>query len=326
MAQHLALCGMEESVRTLIGIYCAEHFAEKQLANWFAEIEFEALRPEVSCMAAAISTAHDCVGVPPALIPRLRGIMRYVHTLNSGMAAGICTLGKQYNEAGIPTMLLGSTALHLTAPNRPRRHMWQMEIGVSEEHFPQAVALAKQAGFAVEQTPYSAAARCGNTQCVLIRKGMDAAQGTWEGNGVSFLLPDGAELLVSLAQTAFQTLFGTDAKVKLVAFMMDLHCLVAAKPNWDAVAAAAKKRGLSTQVRLMLEVYHALSSSAEIGDALHLFSSEKQTARLARLLLQYRACKPNTFKRRWLSAQIRDDVSPFTALWKAVSRKITRGS
>lgn len=335
--QSILLSGADEAACTLIGQYCAEHPDEKQIADWFSGIEFEALRPEVSCMAAAMVSENDYMGTPGELVPRLRGITRYVRTLNAGMTAGLCALGKQFNEAGIPAVLVGSTAVHLGYPNPPQRHMWQMEIGVLEADFPRAAALAEHAGFTVEQTPYSATARRGNTQCILVRKGMGYTQETTEltVNGVSFLMPSGAELIVSLAEAVFQVLSGTAPGAKLIPWIMDLHGLTAAVSDWDAVAAAADKRGTAAQVRLVLELYHALAAGSLTEEILSCFGTGDQTVRLTQLLLKYRKLNSGSskLKRLWFSAQLKSEGSSFAALIlffksarQALVRKFTRGS
>ncbi len=320
--QALALWCIEDSVRSLIELYCTEQPTEAQIAGWFSGINFEALRPEVSCMAAAVSTLQSYAGVPKELIPRLRGIMKYVHTLNSGMTAGLLSLGKQCNQAQLPVMLLGGTAIHFSNPNPPRRHMWRMEIGISEDRFAQVVELAKETGFAVEQTPYSATARSGNTQCIFIRKGTESPQNAspLTVSGVSFLLPCSADLLVSFAQTAFETLFTMESGIKLLPWLMDFHCLVEGKPDWKAVAAVAKERSLSAQVRLILELYCTVAPSSAVEAALPLFGTEAQSAKLGQLLLKYRKPGCSALKRRWLSGQIRTGASPLKALWLGFRR------
>lgn len=306
--QIITLCGMEDSVRRLIGLYCMQCPPEKEIADWFSLVELEALRPEVSCMAAAMAAANDYVGTPLNLVPRLRGILRYVHTLNSGMMAGLCALGKQLNEADIPALLIGSTAVHLGYPEPARRHIWHTQIGVPETDFPRAAALAAAAGFTVQHNPYSVTARCGNTQCVLIQKGMDSAPGATKllVNGVPFLMPCSAELLVSLAEAMYQALATTESGAKLIPWIMDLHCVITANPDWNSIAAVAAKRGTCSQVRLILELYNSLAPNVLAGEVMNLFGTEDTAAHLAQLFLKYRNIQPGRarLKRLWLSARI----------------------
>lgn len=331
------LCGMEDALCRLIRLYCAQHSSEKEIADWFSEIEFEALRPEVSCMAAAMASANDYIGAPGNLIPRLRGIMKYVHTLNSGMTAGMCALGKYCSDAGIPVELFGSSAVHLGYPNPPQRHLWRMEIRVSETDFPQVTALAEHAGFTVEQTPYSATARHGNTQCVLIRKGTEPAQAmsTLAVGGVSFLMPYGTHLLIDLAEAVFQILSGAAPGAKLLPWFMDLHCVITSITDWEAAAVAAAERGVAPQVRLVLELYNSLVPNILSGRIPELFGTEEAALHLAQLLLEYRDLKPGSakLKRLWILAQFKSGGSSFTALGpflttllQTFARKLTPGN
>lgn len=329
-----ALCGMDESARKLIALYCGKLLSEQDLADWFAEIKFEALKPEVSGMAAAIAVAQDYNGAPPELVPRLRGIMRYVHTLNSGMAAGLCALSKRYNEAGIPVVLLGGTAVHLGYSEPPRRHIWQMEIGVSESDFSQAVKLASDEGFTVQKTAYNAIARSGNTQCVVIRKGVGLTQeiSSLTANGVLFQIPDRSELLVCIAETVFLSLFGAAPGTKLMPQIADLHRVIAEEPDWERTAAIAKGRNTAGHVRLVLDLYYSLAATAPGTNVLDLFSTEDTPERLVQLLPKYRKLKPGSskLKRLWISTQIKTGAPQSVALKvflkdlsAAVARKLT---
>jgi len=286
-------------------------------------------------MAAALGTGNDYAGIPQRLVPRLRGILRHIHTLNTGMAAGLCALGKRFAEAGISACLVGSTAVLLGCQNPPRRHLWQTEIAVAEEDFPRAAALAEAAGFTVRQTPCGAVTRQGNTQCVFIRSGMDRnRQMTRQQVGsTAFLMPRVEDLLVELAEGLFVRLSAGDTAVKLLPQLMDLHCLAAAHPDWAAAAAAAKNRGTAIRIRLVLEVYQALASGTPGEETLALFASGSQTAELAALLKKYRGCSGGRrkLKRLWLRTRIQchgtpgSPAAPFLkALRRAVLGKISR--
>lgn len=335
--QAKALCGMEDSLCRLTRLYGMRHPSEQEIADWFSGIEFEALRPEVSSMAAAMAAANDYKGAPQALIPRLRGISRYVHTLNSGMTAGLCALGKRFREANIPAVLLGSTAVHLGYPEPPRRHIWQTQISVPAGDFSRAVELAEGEGFFIELTPFGAAARRGNTQSVFIRRDADPVReaAPLTVGGVSFLLPGSAELLVSLCQAVFQLLTGDAPGTKLIPHIMDLHCVITADPNWDEAAAAAAEQRAAGQVRLVLELYNSLIPNTLTGDILELFGTSEHAAQLAQLLPEYRSLQPGSarLKRLWLSARIRNADSPSAVpgiflrdLFRAATRKLTPGN
>ena len=316
--KRIALCGMDEATRSLVGLYCSKPLPEMPMKNWFLGITFEALRPEVTCMAAALAADHDYQNTPPELVPRLRGIMRYVHTLNSGMTAGLCALGKRLNEAGIPAVLLGSTAVHLGHAQPPRRHIWQTEICVPEADFSRAAELATEEGFTVQTTPYSATARCGNTQCIIIRKGMCLTQQTapLTVNSVAFQMPGSGELLVDLAEAVFRLLLSEAPGAKLLPWIMDLHRVITADPDWDQAATAAAMRNTAAHVRLVLELYNSLVPNGLNKNILDHLGNEDAATRLAQLVPKYRKLKPNgsKLKRLWLSSQIQSAAAPSAAL------------
>ena len=309
LQQTIALCGIEESVCRLVGLYCMADPAEQDLSAWFSKIDFELLPPEVSCMAAA-AAATDYAFAPPELIPRLRGIIKYVHTLNSGMMAGLYALGKQFNEKGFSAELLGSTAVHLGYPMPPVRHLWQAQVGVSEADFPYAVELAVQSGFAVEQTPYTAIARRGKTQCVHICKVSDrqAAQVRAVG-GVLFGVPASAQLLVQLADALIQMLLERNAGRKLIPWIMDLHCVIASVADWQTVAADCARQKVPCRVRLMLELYNCFTQDSLPESVLAFFDTESHTKHLIQLLHSYRKCHADGSKALslWLRIQIQND-------------------
>lgn len=339
MNQHqlAPLCGLEEALIRLIGLYGTCQAAEKNVTDWFSGVEFEALRPEASCLAAVIGADRDYAGVPRELIPRLQGIHRYVNTLNAGMTAGLCALGKVFREAEIPMLLTGSTAVHLGYPEPPRHHIWQMQLSVPAADFSRAAVLAEKAGFSLEVTPWTIIARKGNTQCVHIRKQTEPVRHTAPVTvgSVSFQLPGSGELLVSLCESVFQLLSGTEPGAKLIPWLMDLRCVIGAGPDWTEAAAAAGRRGTASQVRLVLELYGSLMPEGLPEEIMVLFGSEEHTLELVRLLPEYRSLRPGSagLKRLWLSTRIRNvDSSGSTAvlffkeLCRAGVRKLTPGN
>lgn len=212
-----------------------------------------------------------------------------------------------------------------------------MQISVPEKDYSQAIELAERAGFLIELTPFSAVARRGNTQRVFIRRDADPAReaAALTVGGESFLLPGSAELLVSLCQAVFQLLSGAAPGAKLIPWIMDLHCVIGADPDWNGAAAAAEERRTASQVRLVLELYNSLIPNTLTGEILDHFGTEDHTAQLAQLLLKYRVLKPGSarLKRLWLSTRIRNADSPlavpgifFRDLCRAAVRKLTPGN
>lgn len=321
------LCDIDGYMYRLISLYCADHPSEKEIADWFSAIDFEALRPEISCMAAIVSSANGYCGVPEALIPRLKGILKYVHTLNSSMTAGLCALGKHLSAAGIPFTLLRRSAVQLHYPNAPQRHIWEMQIGVSEADFSHIAALAGEAGFTAHQEPYHILLQRGNAQSINVFKlaAQEETADTITVGGVVFHVPSSEHLTVSLADATFGALsrFGG---ATLVPWIMDLHCVITNGVNWEHVAAIANKQGIASRVRLVLEIYDQLIPDVLPKDMINTLCPEKKTIRLAKSVIPYRTIKPkrNRLKRLWCSAWVHHNDNPKAAL-RAFCLGILRG-
>lgn len=335
-----ALCRMDASLQTLFRLYCREHPSEQEIGEWFSGIDFEALRPEASCMAAMLSAAANYAGVPQEVSPRLRGITKYVHTLNTGMIAGLCALEKRYNEAGICALVHKRAAIHLGYPDHPLQHIWQTEISVSREEYAKAAALAEAEGYAVTKTELCTIARKGHTQCVAIYKRAEdgdllRSASLQTAGGASFLLPGSESLLVHYAETVFHLMAHTGAGAGLLPWLADLRCVLQADPDLSAAAAIAEARGTASQVRLVLALYGQLAPGAVTQQTLDSFATEAKADALADAALAYIRIPPKKrrIQRIWLTAKMRSADAPErtwaaftgTLLQKAV-RKLTPGN
>ena len=135
-------------------------------------------------------------------------------------------------------------------------------------------------------------------------------------NGVLFQIPDRSELLVCIAETVFLSLFGAAPGGKLMPQIADLHRVIAEEPDWEQAAAIAKTRNTADHVRLVLDLYYSLASTAPDTNVLDLFAAEDTPERLVQLLLKYRKLKPGSskLKRLWISTQIKTGAPQSAAL------------
>lgn len=310
----LLLQDIEPRIRRLMGLYCAPEASGADIAGWFRDVDFEALRPEQSCMASALCAQREFVGVPQELSPRLHGLIRYVRTLNAGMTAGLCALGALYAQAGIPVRLQKDTALRLGYPGLCRRHMWQADAAVSQERYAQAVAIAREGGYTVTESPMSAVVRRKNTECVVLHKteaplGENARKVAL--SGAEFWIPDTQALVVELAEEAFRGLASSAFQAKTVRWIMDLHPLFQTQTvDWEAAAAMAKSRGTGTWVRLALECYDALAPGNIPQGCWEAFAGAQAAAKLAALARKHRERSPKGGKlqqRYWEARLARPD-------------------
>ena len=79
-----ALCPMEETQRQLPALYCAQNCSQEALAAWLACVNFDTLPSQITCMASAAAAKTGFDRLPPAVTPRLRGLIKYIRTLNAG--------------------------------------------------------------------------------------------------------------------------------------------------------------------------------------------------------------------------------------------------
>ena len=176
------------------------------------------------------------------LIPRLRGIVKYVHTLNSGMVSGVCLLGSACNQAQIPILLLEETALYMQYADAPQRHLWQMYIGVPAKQHEKVLNLARENGFTVECYSNTAVARQGVTRQIVIRSVednsylWDGAEKLKKGNAV-FLCPTAATMLLEEHQRTFRALTKPNPRVSLVRWSMDMKILLERLSDEDWIQA-----------------------------------------------------------------------------------------
>lgn len=304
-----ALCGIGPTVRGLMAQYCADQPAPRETADFFAAVEFEALPAEVTCMAAAVCAAGGYAGTPAYVMPRLRGITKYVHTLNAGQLSGLCAFGRQCREKGIPLLTRDATAIRLAYPDCPQRHLWQVDASVPAAFFQQALSMARRSGYEVRQSGASANLRKSVTQSMMLYP----CAGEWEENvcplernGVVFMQPTAEALLVGVLEQGFRILYQPHPGSGLVRWLMDAHALLSGPVDWAAAAGLAAKQSLSGQMLLMLDVYRLLAGRPLPEAAAACFQAGPEANRLLVLLERLRAIPPGTKRARrlWLLTRL----------------------
>lgn len=303
--QFSALCGLRHEAQALTRIYCSEPVSEQALNDWFASADFEALPSEVTCMAAVAGARIGFSGVPQTLAPRLRGIIKYVHTLNSGMMAGACMLGAALNKAKIPVLLLEDTALYMSCPNASQRHLWQMRLGVRRQDYSRTLDIAREAGWDVEEFLHTSAVRQGTMRQISITPVEDTSY-LWsgaaelrKGNAV-FLCPEAAAILIGINQSAFRALTKPNAHTAIVRWVMDMKLLLAqfTEADWHRAAEIAHKEHACSHMCLLLAAYAAVTGITPAQA--ELFGTERDAFRVLRLLQKFRGCTEKRQKLRRL--------------------------
>lgn len=313
----LKLCGMKKNMCTLFQLYTSLNPEPTAINRWFSEIDFEALPSEMSAMAASIGADTDYAGVPESLVNRLRGISRYIHTLNTGMAAGLCALNKQCNRHGLQLLLSRSSAIQMSIPEHPARSLWHMDTVISEQDFDQVIQIAEDLGYSITKTTCEAIAKKGNTQSIHIQKSSVHRMNTTilAVNGTEFLIPTKEELLVDLCEAATETLSRPDSPSRLLPWLMDIHSLIQSGIDEKQANIIALERRAAAKVQLILLIYHQTSEPAVHSQTPFRFSSDAKALRLANRLQAYRSLRPEGFRlrRHWLYWQIQLADSPIKA-------------
>lgn len=296
-------CGFDESSKTLTGLYCKTPISSQELGEWFSSVSFEALPPDQTCMAAIAGAAVQFADVPDAEIPRLRGIIKYVHTLNSGMFSGVCALGAACNRAQIRVLLMEDTALYMRYPDMPQRHLWQTCIGVRMDQYKKVLDLAQENGFEVEHFPNAAVARQGVVRQIVIKPVEDnsflwsGAEELKKGNAV-FLCPEPAAILIETCQRTFRALLTPKPRISVVRWCMDMKILsdCLSDSDWIRGKAIAEREHAHCHMGLLFAIYHAVTGLSL--KAANQFGTTQDARRTFRLVQAYVVCPKNGHKLR----------------------------
>ena len=297
----MTICGLDDHARSLSKIYCKESVSHQELNSWFSSVDFEALSPQVTCMASCAGVLTSFEGIAYDLVPRLKGIVRYVHTLNSGMYSGIWALCAKMNEAALPLHVSDDTALCMYYSKEPQRHLWQTFASVRNQDLRQVLKIARDAGFDVEEYPYAAILRKGMTQQMLITAVPDThylwqnATEIRKGNATLLCASPQATFL-EVSKRAFRALTKPYPRAALICWFMDMRVLASnfKKKDWQQLAELAARENVSSHMRLLLSLYTA-HTGADV-EYIGLFSNEKEAERLVRLLMKYRALSNKSYK------------------------------
>lgn len=328
----LAFCGFDPSTSALTKIYSQENISSTELGQWLDGEDFEALPSHLTCLASAAGSAVQFASVPEELIPRLRGIVKYIHTLNSGMFSGACLLGAACNRANIPVLLLEDTALYMRYANAPQRHLWQVCLGVHTAQYETVLTLAQESGYTVERYPYAAVARQGITRQIVIRPVAEDSY-LWSGatelakGNAAFLCPEAAAMLIESCQHAFRALTKANPQIFLARWCMDMKILLShlSDSDWLRAKEIAGNEHALHHLRFLFEVYTA--ATAISPEAFQLFGAQKDVKKVLGLLRAHAAC-PETghkLRRAYLLYRLRrpDSVTAAaTLLLKQFFRKL----
>lgn len=288
----------------LIRMYCRGSAAPEELARWFSRVDFRAFCSETSCLAATISAANHYEGIPEDRIPALKGILKYIHTLNSGTVSSLLHLGRLLQAEAIPMILWKDTALHLGFPHFSPQHLWTAEAAIPEESYPRVLEIAEQAGFSLETVPGSALLRRGSAQQLVLYAHSEAfsiPSHPVSVQGVTFLLPETEALI--LQQTDILTDLWKQPRPsgRVVSCLVRIFCLCRENPHWQQLSDSAVRAGKAAQLRLVLEALSYLIPETPFPDTC--FGNVLAPEALAEALIAWRELPPRG--QRWKRLRLR---------------------
>lgn len=283
----------------------------KDIARWYSKVDFDALWMDITCMCARIGAGTDYAGTPAALVPRLKGLSRYILTLNSGSTAALFALGELLESTGIPMTLLRDTALALGYPQLPRFPIWHTQAAIPRERMAEVAWLANEAGFSVT-------ARDGLLE--ITRSGRETVllfpcEAYQEANATPapapagrFLLPRPEAILVDLAQELCGILQQKSNRTRLHSRLI-LGCQLLDLGADPGIAfSLAREQGCAAQLQLLLEGAASLCGENRFE---RLLPPERMDS-LGKALLELRNLKPgyNRLHRMWLYACVEGADTP----------------
>lgn len=323
------LCRFDGATVSLAALYCGQPDITK-LKAWLESSDFNALPSELTCMAANAAAA-DLDGAPPALAPRLRGLLKYIHALNAGMTAGLLSLAAALSKEGIRLLLLEDTALALCAPEGGRRQLWQLRIGVSKADYARAVDIAHANGWVGDASPWAATMKLDVSRQLTLFPFAESSY-VWQNaaqmklGNTELLCPEPAALLMGMCQLGFRALTKQNPRKAMVQWLMDMKLLLGLfdEGHLDRAVALAKQEKACCHVGLLLHLYAALSGCELPAER---FCSQKEAAATARLLEAFRACPETGKKLKRLSLLYRlrrpdSRMAAYGLLAKEVAKKL----
>lgn len=305
------LFDLDPTLCTLARLYRSDAPEPEDIARWYAKVDFEALWMDLTCMCARIGARTDYAGTPKSLVPRLKGLSRYILTLNSGSAATLYALGELLDSAGIPMTLLRDTALALGYPQLPRFPMWHTQAAIPRERMAEAAWLANEAGFSVTARDGLLEVSRSSRETVLLypcEGHLEACRTQAPAPADRFRLPCPEAILVDLARELCGIVQRKPPRYSLHSRLI-LGCqLLDLGVDLDAAFALARELDCAAQLQLLLEGTAHLCGENRFDSIL---PAEHMDA-LGRNLLRLRKLKPrpNRLRRMWLYACVEGADTP----------------
>lgn len=294
---------MNDSHRELCRLYAAPHAKPEEITAYFSGISLDDEHWDSACMVASMCARHDFAGVPSAMLPRIKGILRYYRMLNAGRLAATCRLLRLYNDAGIKVMVIKGAAILMHYEPNHVRHMWDTDILVPATDYRRALALAEAQGFSGDESPHSKNLQRNPLEDIdvhwVFMKGCPhdshnfwAESETVTRSGAVFQVPEFNLLFIQCLANSFSNfteIGNLGAKIK---WFMDITAFLnhPEKLDWERVIVLSQKLGVAQQVCAILRLYNAIIPGLFNFDAIApRLSTKRQLDRCFRVMRRCQA-------------------------------------
>ena len=134
------------SDKALLKMALDENLTQQEVDRFMGGWDIEAAPIKTVMLVAYLMKTHPDIAFPPAVVPRLNGVLTFCRFQNLKRLAHFSKIGAAFNKAGIPFVILKGGAMKVYRPDFPR-WMDDVDLLVREADFKQAVGKAMELGY-----------------------------------------------------------------------------------------------------------------------------------------------------------------------------------
>ena len=134
------------SDKALLAMALSKDLTQQEVDHFMGGWDIEAAPIKTVMLVAYLMKTHPDIAFPPAVVPRLNGVLTFCRFQNLKLLSHFSKIGAALNKAGIPFVILKGGAMRVYRPDFPR-WMNDIDILVRETDFLQAVGKAIELGY-----------------------------------------------------------------------------------------------------------------------------------------------------------------------------------
>jgi len=305
-SQFIKQLNLDKKDRALIRLCYKDNVDPHEIAAYFDGLIFEACQYDLCCLIALMCSKHNYAGTPEPLIPKIKGLVRYLASMNACRIVELFNFIKEVNQADIPIMLTKGAALRVWYYPKTIRYMADTDVYVAGKDFGRTVQLAKDYGCEGILDFHSIDLKKGplavDVHRVFVKELLNGANpdGIWDRaikaskNGVSFYIPSREDIVLQILVTAFYNVLETswDKDKKHVKWIIDIlpFLLDEEKIDWEKLVMIAEQLKISDQIKTMINALgDILPQSINTEKVLGYFSGSEVNQKAIQLF--HKLCK-----------------------------------